>query len=327
MKKKVLKALTEARDGYLSGQALCDALAVSRTAVWKVINQLKEEGYQIESVPHRGYRILKRPDVVTAEEIGSRLQTETIGRQVVFYDVIDSTNNEAKRLAETGAADGTLVVTELQEHGKGRRGRGWVTPAKASIMMSLVLRPQIRPEHASSVTLVMGLAVAEACREFCKVDARIKWPNDVVVDGRKICGILTELSSEVDYINYLVIGTGINANLTELPLEIAATATSLTLQTGMKIDRAGLIAACLERFETYYRKFLQTEDVSLLLLQYNALLAGKEGRVCVLEPGKEYIGTSHGINERGELLVEREDGTIERVYAGEVSVRGIYGYV
>ena len=326
MKASILSALYEA-DGYVSGQQLCDKLAVSRTAVWKVMNQLKEEGYVIESVPRKGYRILERPDCITAEEVQSRLQGRLAEWNLVYYDRIDSSNNEAKRMAEAGEQRTTLVLAGEQTGGKGRRGRVWVTPKDTAIAMSLLLRPSIRPEHASSVTLVMGLAIANACREFCKVDARIKWPNDIVVDGKKICGILTEMSSEVDYINYLVIGAGINVNMESFPEELQQTASSLRLLTGVKTDRAGLIAACMEQFDRCYALFEKTQDVSLLREEYNALLAGTGGQVRVLEPGNEYTGISHGIDEKGDLLVEREDGTIQPVYAGEVSVRGIYGYV
>ena len=166
MKASILSALYEA-DGYVSGQQLCDKLAVSRTAVWKVMNQLKEEGYVIESVPRKGYRILERPDCVTAEEVQSRLQGRHAEWNIVYYDRIDSSNNEAKRMAEAGEQRTTLVLAGEQTGGKGRRGRVWVTPKDTAIAMSLLLRPSIRPEHASSVTLVMGLAIANACREFC----------------------------------------------------------------------------------------------------------------------------------------------------------------
>ena len=185
-----------------------------------------------------------------------------------------------------------------------------MTPKDTAIAMSLLLRPSIRPEHASSVTLVMGLAIANACREFCNVDARIKWPNDIVVDGKKICGILTEMSSEVDYINYLVIGAGINVNMEVVSGGAAAgRASSLRLLTGAKTARAGLIAACIEQFDRCYALFEKTQDVSLLREEYNALLAGTGGQVRVLEPGNEYTGISRGIDEKGDLLVEREDGT------------------
>ncbi len=326
MKRSVLTALGRA-DGFVSGQELCEELQVSRTAIWKVINQLKEEGYEIESVPRKGYRILHRPDVVTAEEIESRLQTRWVGHPVRYCAVIDSTNNEAKRLAETGAPSGTLVVAEEQNQGKGRRGRSWMMSAKSAVAMTLLLRPEIAPTHASMLTLVMGIAVARACRNFCGVETKIKWPNDVVADGRKICGILTEMSSEVDYINYLVIGAGINTYVRDFPEELAQKAVSLHELTGSPPDRAGLIVECMRQFELCYEEFLKTQDMSGLQDEYNRLLAGIGGRVRVLEPGGEYDGVSEGVNARGELLVRRDDGTVEAVYAGEVSVRGIYGYI
>lgn len=326
MKSRILLALGSA-EGYVSGQELCEELQVSRTAVWKVINQLKEEGYEIESVPRKGYRILGRPDTITADEVGSQIRTKWAGKNIKFFQTVGSTNNEAGRLAENGAPEGTLVLAEEQNKGKGRRGRAWVTPAGSAIAMSMVVRPQVEPSHASMVTLVMGMAVASACREFCGVDAGIKWPNDVVVDGKKICGILTEMSSQIDYINYLVIGTGINTNVKNFPPELQNTAASLHQIMGVKPNRAGLIAACMEKFEQYYESFLKTQDMSLLRDEYNKLLVGIGGAVRVLSPGSEYNGISEGINTSGELMVRREDGTVEHVYAGEVSVRGIYGYV
>lgn len=326
MKRKILNALGRSA-GFVSGQELCDGLQVSRTAVWKVINQLREEGYEIESVTGKGYRIVKRPDAVTAQEIESRLTTAWAGRPVYFFETIDSTNNEARRLAENRAPEGTLVTAERQDGGKGRRGRAWMTETGTAVAMSLVLRPELPPAKASMVTLVMGLAVAASCRDYCGIEAQIKWPNDVVADGKKICGILTEMSSEIDYINYLVIGAGINTNVEQFPEELADKAVSLHQLMGKRPDRAGLIAACLEKFEQYYKCFLETQDVSLLKAEYEGMLAGKGGRVRVLEPGNEYEGVSEGINEKGELLVRRDDGRVEAVYAGEVSVRGIYGYV
>lgn len=316
-------------DGYVSGQALCDRLGVSRTAVWKVINQLKEEGYEIESVTGKGYRITGRPDRITAEEITSRLDTDWAARPVRYFDSVDSTNNEAKRLAEQGAPEGTLVVAEEQTQGKGRRGRAWMTPTGTAIAMSLVLRPgtRLHPDRAPMLTLVMGMTVAAACREVTSAAIGIKWPNDVVSQGRKICGILTEMSCEVDFINYVVIGIGINTGIETFPPELQETAVSLHTLMGRKPDRARLIAACMKAFERYYGLFMKTQDFTLLMEEYNALLVGKGGRVRVLSPGNEFEGISEGINPMGELRVRREDGTEETVFAGEVSVRGIYGYV
>ena len=325
MKQEILAALQQA-DGYVSGQELCDRFEVSRTAVWKVVNQLKEEGYEIESVSRKGYRIVSCPDCITSERVGSLLKTRWAGSTLSYFDVTDSTNTEAKKMAEQGAPHGMLVLADCQQSGKGRRGRSWSTPPGTSIAMTLIVRPQLPPDRVSMMTLVMGMAVAAACRQVCQVDTQIKWPNDIVCRGKKICGILTEMSSEPDAVNYLVIGTGINVNLTEFPEELKDKATSLLNLTGSHVDRAALVAACMEQFEHYYDQFVRIRDMSLLQEEYNRLLAGKDAPVRVLEPGNEYSGTSRGINDRGELLVEKENGEIVAVYAGEVSVRGIYGY-
>ncbi|MFR8548706.1 MAG: biotin--[acetyl-CoA-carboxylase] ligase, partial [Lachnospiraceae bacterium] len=211
--------------------------------------------------------------------------------------------------------------------GKGRRGRSWETPAGSAVAMSLILRPDIWPERASMLTLVMGLAVASACRDCYGVQTKIKWPNDIVINGRKLCGILTEMSSEIDYIRYIVIGVGINTKVEHFPKELRETAVSLHEILGRTPQRALLIASCLKWFEKYYAVFLQTQDLSQLREEYNDMLAGLGDPVRVLEPSGEYTGRSEGINEKGELLVRRDDGTLETVYAGEVSVRGIYGYI
>ena len=329
-KQAVLTALFQDKT-YCSGQQLCDQLQISRTAVWKVMQQLREEGYEIESAPNRGYRLVKAPDLMTAEQVSSCLHTVWAGKEILYFPVIGSTNNEIRRLAEEGAEHGLLAVADRQEGGKGRRGRSWGTPPGEGIAMSLLVRPKdLPPERASMMTLVMGLALASACSKCYGLDVRIKWPNDIVAEGRKISGTLTEMSCDPDQINYLVIGTGINVRQREFPEEIRQTAISLSMLMGdqeEKLYRAELIAACLEEFERYYALFMQTQSMELLREEYNSLLAGKDQAVRVLEPGNEYTGTSRGINAMGELLVEKEDGEFTAVYAGEVSVRGIYGYV
>ena len=326
MKTELLKILRES-DGYVSGQQLCERFHVSRTAVWKVIQQLKEEGYEVEAVKNRGYRIMTIPDVITAEEIRSRLHTNWMAENCIYLESVDSTNNYAKRIAEDGTPSGTLVVADEQTGGKGRRGRAWCTPKGSAIAMTIVLRPDIRPELASMVTLVMGLSVAKAIGSLYPVSVGIKWPNDVVVNGKKICGILTEMSAEMTGIHYLVIGTGINTNVEEFPEEIQSVATSLIKELGEKVNRAELIAACLKYFEEYYEKYIAAGNLAPLKEDYEALLLNRNNKVRVLEPNHEYTGLSLGINEDGELLVEKEDGTVTAVYAGEVSVRGVYGYV
>lgn len=321
-------------EGYVSGQELCERLGVSRTAIWKVIGQLKEEGYQIEAVKNRGYHMMSAPDLMAVEEIESRLDTEIMGRCCVCYEETDSTNTRAKQLAEEGKPHGTLVCAERQTGGKGRRGRAWSSPSGEAIYMTLLLKPQIQPAHASMLTLVMGLAAAKACNEVlsCKLGenapkVQVKWPNDLVLEGRKLAGILTEMSAEVDYINYLVIGIGINVNMRSFPEEIADKANSLYMASGQTFSRAELVVCCMKYFEECYGRFAASEDLRNLREDYESLLINKGEQVRVLDPGHEYIGKALGINERGELLVEREDGQITTVYAGEVSVRGIYGYV
>ena len=326
MKTEVLKILREAGE-YVSGQQLCEHFGVSRTAVWKVIRQLKEEGYEIEAVKNRGYRMGETPDVMTMEELKSRLGTVWMGQECIYLESVDSTNTCAKRLAEEGAAAGTLVVAEEQTGGKGRRGRSWASERGENVMMTLILRPGIRPEHASRLTLLMAMGVARGIRRVTGLPAGIKWPNVVVVNGRKVCGILTELSTEVDYINYVVIGAGINVNQKYFPEEIREVAGSLCLELGRKVPRAELAAAVLEELEGIYEVFLQTEDLSALYEAYNELCVNRGHEIRVLDPGGEYSGTTDGINASGELVVRKADGSVTCVYAGEVSVRGLYGYV
>lgn len=326
MKTEILRCLKEAK-GYISGQELCERLGVSRTAVWKVIRQLQEEGYEIEAVRNRGYRLEESGDVLSQAELESLIRTETAGRNIRYFDQVDSTNNEARRQAERGTPDGTLVVAELQTSGKGRRGRSWTSPPGTGIWMSLILRPDFGPEHASMLTLVAAMAVAAGIREATGLDSRIKWPNDIVLEGKKICGILTEMSTEEDCIRYVVVGIGINVNIREFPEEIADKATSLALVSGEQVRRAPIVDAVMRAWEHYYKSFRRTLDMSLLKDEYNARLVNCEREVKVMAPAGEYGGVSRGINDGGELLVELEDGQVREVISGEVSVRGIYGYV
>lgn len=327
MKKDLLKILRESKD-YLSGQQLCEYFGVSRTAVWKVVRQLKEDGYEIEAVKNKGYRIREVPDIMTAAELGSRLHTKWMGRNCICLETVDSTNTHAKRLAEEGAPAGTLVAAEEQTGGKGRRGRGWTASRGVNIMMTLLLRPRIRPEHASRLTLLMAMAVAEGIRKVTGLSAGIKWPNDVVVHGKKVCGILTEMSAELDGIHYVVIGAGINVNQEQMADEIQDKATSLYIEGGKRIKRAELAARVLHYFEINYAVFEKTWDFSGLVDQYNRSLVNRDREVRVLDPKGAYDGIARGINEKGELIVERKsDGQVEHVYAGEVSVRGVNGYV
>ena len=325
-KTEVLQLLRDG-NGYVSGQQICEAFGISRTAVWKIMNQLKEEGYRIEAVQNKGYFLAAVPDVLSQSELESIIKTKQAGSSLLYFDTVDSTNTEAKKQAEAGAPDGLLVVAGKQESGKGRRGRGWESPADMNIFMTLLLRPRFAPDKASMVTLVMALSVAEAIEEQTELKTFIKWPNDIVIHGKKIVGILTEMSMETGYIQYLVCGVGINVNQEVFPEEIADKAASLYTEGKKKINRARLIEAVMKRFESNYRIFCQEENMTGLLPAYNAHLINKGAQVKILDPKGEFTGLSQGINEAGELLVEKNDGTTEAVYAGEVSVRGLYGYV
>ena len=326
MKAEILRLLKES-SSYISGQQLCDQFQVSRTAVWKVMEQLKKEGYTIEAVRNKGYRLLDSPDVLSKAEIESLVTTKWAGRQVVYYDETDSTNNQAKAAGEKGEVHGTLFVADRQTAGKGRRGRGWESPSGNSVSVTILLRPEIPPVKAPMLTLVMALAVADGIRDVLGVDAGIKWPNDIVLNKKKICGILTEMSTEIDYINYVVIGVGINVNQETFPDVIKETATSLKVETGKPVKRAGVIAAVMERFEQYYEQFVQQEDLSGIREAYEACLVNRDRDVRVLDPAGAYEAHAKGINDTGELIVVLPDGTEREIYAGEVSVRGIYGYV
>lgn len=332
MKSEILRLLREA-DDYVSGQELCDRFSVSRTAVWKVIHQLKEEGYSIEAVRNKGYHMIESPDILNKEAVESHVGSEVFGRQVVCFDVTDSTNIQAKVLAEQGCPHGLVVVSDQQVKGKGRRGRTWESPKGTGIFMSLVLRPTFVPNKAPMLTLVMAYSIAKTLFHTSEADIKIKWPNDIVINGKKVCGILTEMSTEIDYINYVVIGVGINANMESFPEELSEIATSLKMERGLSgisdatVARAELIGMILSEFESQYERYCECGDLSFMQDEYNEMLVNKGRLVRVLEPGNEYEAVAIGIDEAGELLVRRDCGDVEKVYAGEVSVRGIYGYV
>lgn len=326
MKTKILELMRDNQD-YISGQELCERFGVSRTAVWKAVNQLKEEGYDIEAVRNKGYRLKSAPEVLSESELGSRIRTRWAGRNLSYLKETDSTNNDAKRCMEEGGVHGTLIVAERQTAGRGRRGRLWESPEGTAIYMTIGMKPEFAPDKVSMLTLVMALSVAEAIEEQSGLEAGIKWPNDVVVNKRKVCGILTEMILEAEYIRCVVTGVGINVNQPSMPEEIAQTATSLFIEKGGKLSRAALIESVMRHFENNYDCFIGSLDLSELKEAYEARLANKDQLVRVLDPKGEYEGIARGIRCTGELIVELPDGIVREVYAGEVSVRGYYGYV
>lgn len=328
MKTKILALLRESSE-YISGQELCDRFGVSRTAVWKAVKQLKEEGYRIEAVQNKGYKLMESPDVLSENELKNGMNTTWAGQTLYYFEKTGSTNTDAKRYAEEGAPHGTLIVADFQQNGRGRRGRMWQAPAGCNVYFTIVLRPNLKPDKASMLTLVMALSVAKAVAAQSGLEAYIKWPNDIVVHKKKVCGILTEMTLEMETkeIQYVVIGVGININQKEFPEEIRETAGSLFMESGKEISRVGIVQKVMEFFEKDYEAFLQAGDMSGVREDYNRLLINRNSQVKVLDLQGDYTGIARGINDRGELLVEREDGKVENVYAGEVSVRGLYGYV
>ena len=359
-KQQILRKLKESQE-YLSGQQLSEALGVSRTAVWKIIGKLKQEGYPIEAVTNKGYRLLsvEDRDIFNKEEVENRLRTRWAEHPLLYSEETGSTNNGIFALSDQGCPHGTLALTGTQTAGKGRRGRLWISPPDVNIYMSILLRPDLRPESAPMLTLVMALAVYEACEELYasgkEYDTRetaqeadraqkagdgspslrfgIKWPNDIVVsaDGgpyRKICGILTEMRMEEKEIRDIVIGTGINANQTEFPEEIRETAGSLALALGHAVNRAELTAETWRFFEADFEAFCETQSLEPLRDKYEAALVNRGRKVRVLDPQEPYEGTAMGITAGGELIVRPQDGSADReVSSGEVSVRGVMGYV
>ena len=385
LKDRILERLREAGAGeYVSGQELCEALGVSRTAVWKAVSRLREEGYPIEAVQNRGYRLdearAESNDLLNEAELNARLSAATrwAGHPCYYAEETGSTNDDIMALADQGAPEGTLCVTSLQNKGKGRRGRRWISPDGGNVYMSLLVRPKMPTNIVPMVTIVMALAACEACQEVaggatvedigrqergqaagaeveagaavgsgeniclekgvcpaaagsgdqCVYPARfgIKWPNDIVINGKKICGILTEMSAQFDYINHIVIGIGINVHNESFPEELQDHAGSLLLECGKRVHRADLIETFLEEFERLYAIYLQTEDLSALQEEYDQLLVNRGRQVRVLDPKEPFEGKAMGITKKGELIVDTWESR-KLVSSGEVSVRGIYGYV
>ena len=318
----ILDILTQTSE-YVSGQALAGTLGVSRQAVWKGIRALREQGYAIESVPNRGYRLRMMPDCLNAAAVRSFLAAAVIGCELEVLESVGSTNDYLKALAAKGAKSGAVVAAREQVSGKGRLGRVWKTKKDENVMFSVLLRPKMAPSEVSAVTPLAGLAVCKALREFTGLDCRIKWPNDVIVGRKKLVGILTEMSAEFDAVEYMIIGIGINVNQSEFPEEIAHKATSLLLETGKKFDKNKLLAAVLNQMEA---EFINSnlELSAGALEEYTSLCATVGKTVSFSRGGTKLSGIAAGVAENGELIVMFNDGTERRVNSGEVTAQGIY---
>ena len=306
----------------VSGQAISAELGVTRAAVWKQIEQLRALGFVIESQGKQGYRLLSCPDSLMAPVIARGLQTRWAGRQIVYLPSVDSTNRRARQLAAEGAPHGTLVIADEQTAGRGRRGRGWISPAGEGVFMSLILRPQSHPSEVARLSMQTALAVAQAIVQATGLDARIKWPNDIVCGGRKVCGMLLEMNADEQAVHDVVAGIGINVHQTQFAPEIEKTASSLDLLSGQRVCRAALVRAFLEAFERAEALAAQ----GALMDAYRARSATLGQRVQVIAPAGSFTGTALEVTDSGSLIVEDEEGQRREVLAADVSVRGLMGY-
>ena len=319
----ILQRLRES-GGFVSGEELSGLLHVTRTSVWKNINMLREEGYGIDSSTNRGYRLASCPDVYLNDEITAGLETEFLGKNSFCYESIDSTNEEAKRCALKGAPNGSLFIAEQQTGGKGRLGRSWASPAGTGIWFSVLLRPGTLPLNAAAITLLAGYAVCSAIRAATDCKAMIKWPNDIVAGTKKLCGILTEMSAEMERVEFVVIGIGINANTVAFPENLQEKATSICLETGKKVRRVALLQEVLRHLE----KLLKENPISLtpaFLEKYKLVCVTLGRKVAFQRNGRQVTGTAEDVSPNGELLVRLPDGKMEKVFSGEVSIQGFYG--
>ncbi|MCH5185981.1 MAG: biotin--[acetyl-CoA-carboxylase] ligase [Oscillospiraceae bacterium] len=321
MKNEILNILKEA-DGYVSGEKISSRLSLSRSMVWKYIKKLREEGYVIDSVTNKGYRLDFTPDILNREIICERSGSYFNDREIMYVGKTESTNILAKEYSDF--PDGSVFVADIQTAGRGRRGRGWHTVPGEGIYMSVLLKPEIEPDKISQITLVAGISVCTALRDF-GADAFIKWPNDIVADGKKLCGILTELSAEVERVNYLVCGMGINVHNKKFPEELADKAISMYMHTGKIIERAEIIASVLGYFEKHYKKYI-SDGMSGIISDYKKMCITVGKDVEIIKPDGPVHVKAVDVDADGGLVV-LSDGKRMSVKSGEVSVRGLLGYV
>lgn len=325
MKGIILNYLKENENRFISGEEISRKLNITRASVWKYINSIKDEGYNIESVSRKGYKLISCPDILTYEEIKSYLNTNRIGRKIIYKKSIDSTNLECKRIADE-ESEGTAVVGEEQLNGRGRLGRTWVSPLYKGIFFSIILKPEIELEDAPKITSIGAAAVFSALKAI-GINCQVKWPNDIVINGKKVCGILTEMSGEINRINYIIIGIGVNANLKEedIPEDLKDKATSLYIEQGKETDRRILLSGIMNNFEILYDEFLKGDySRTVSICRENSSLIGKE--VKIIKNGKEAACKAVDIDKEGALIIKYKDGEKDRIISGEVSVRGIGSY-
>jgi BirA family transcriptional regulator, biotin operon repressor / biotin---[acetyl-CoA-carboxylase] ligase len=315
----VLAFLAEAGDEFVSGEAISDKLGLSRAAVWKHVNALRAQGYRIEAAPARGYRLVEIPDRLGELELRPLLNTHDLGQALHWYEEVGSTNDVAKELAEEGALHGEVVVAERQTAGRGRRGRSWSSPPRRNLYLSVILRPELPPARAPEVTLLASVAVCQAVRQ-AGVAAAIKWPNDVLVSGRKLAGVLTEMAAEVERVQWLVVGIGVNVNADrdDFPEELRELATSLRLERGQPVPRVLFAAALLTALEEWLDRHAD-EGFAPVRAAWREMSDTLGREVRVRSGGADLVGVAEDVDESGALLVRTAQG-LERVVSGDVEM-------
>ena len=318
---EIIRLLKKKSRSYLSGQTLSKSFGLSRTAIWKHINAIKEMGYFIEASPAKGYRLNLDNLPFNAFEISSNLKTSFIGKDISFYKDTGSTNDAARAFAIKGAREGFAVVADSQTKGKGRLGRSWESPAGVNIYTSIVLRPSIMPLFAPQLTLVSAVAVAEAISKYSQKTPEVKWPNDILINSKKVAGILTEMNSETDRINFVIIGIGVNINMTRkmFPEELRPIATSLKEEIGKEISRIDFIQTLYLNLETWYKRYLKHgfEPIRRAWTGYFTM-AGRVVKVRQMD--KAIVGVAMGIDDNGVLLLREKSGNITRIISGDVEI-------
>lgn len=319
-KQMILKILYENQDRFMSGQRISEAIGCSRTAVWKQMKSLRQDGYRIEAVQKSGYRLVSAPEGLSEAALSAKLETERIGRKILFFETIGSTQKQALKAADEGAPDGTIVVTNDQSAGRGRIGNGWTSERGKNATMSLILRPPLPIRKTPQLTLVAAVAAVETIEAQAGVRCGIKWPNDLLYRGKKLVGILTELQAEATFVKSVVIGIGFNVNADPetFPAEVAQRATSLKAITGRSLDLTTFVQVFLKKFEERYAQYLQEGFKAIKpLWERYAISLGKAIRV--RRPGGKVLeGIARGINDEGVLLLEQPDHQITEIYSADV---------
>ncbi len=322
LREKLLEVFTHADGEFVSGQKLSEAIGCSRTAIWKHIEGLRKEGFELEALRRKGYRIISIPEKITSNEIQLGLATDTFGRTIHYEETVSSTQKIAHKLAYDGVNEGTIVVAEEQIAGRGRLDRVWHSPKYSGVWMSIILRPAIPISQAPQLTLLTAVSVASGIQELTGLLPEIKWPNDILINGKKCVGILTELQAEADRINSVIIGIGLNVNQTveDFPKEIQTKATSLRIEAGTKINRAELIQVVLKKLEQLYNEYLEHGFYPIKLLwEAYAISIGKEIVASTLK-GK-ISGYAKGITDEGVLLIEDNSGKIHHIYSADIEIK------